>query len=340
MAKKLPAAIGIDLGRYAHKAVLLHRRGAQLELTHYAVREIERPATDAESLTRDLKSLLAALGASAKAIGVATSSDDAILRIISQPETPREMLRSAIRLNGQTLLNQDVKDYVLDCALIPAVTETEPGRRKYLVGGLRRSTVDTLHEVFSKERLPLQGIQLAPVSTLNAFEFANPKTFGTDAFLLVDIGHDASVISVGIKKELILVRVLEYGGRALVEALARGGATEGIRAIDALEDGDEDLAETARISLSAITREITSSIGYFEGRREESVSRVFVSGGTAGSRAVLQIMAEELRMPCLAWNPLEGCQIGLPDERATDFAKDLVNLHAACGAAIELLADS
>ena len=248
------------------------------------------------------------------------------------------VLRNAMRLNGHVLLNQDVRDFVIDCALIPSAGEQDPSKRKYLVGGIRRPTVNFFYSALERERAKLSVLQLAPVCTFNAFEYAYPNAFEHDAFMLVDIWHLSSTIAVGVKKELILVRVLDYGGAELMEALlGTGMVSDRSAALQALDDCDDDITESARVSLAALTREISSSIGFFEGRREENIGRVFVSGGAAGSRAVLQIMAEELHMPCMAWNPLERCEVSLPDERKADLAMDVVNLHAACGAAIEFL---
>lgn len=338
MAKIPNAVIGVDLGRHAFKAVAMQRKaGGKLVLSHYGIRETVEPLDSAAAIQKEVRALLHAMGASAKHMVVAVSSADALVRIIEQPETPTQILRTAVRLNGQTLLNQDVRDYTLDCAQIPHSGPERPERCRYLVGGLPKNKVADLHEALGKERAALRAIQLAPVCTFNAFEYALPAVFENEAFMLVDIGHASSTIAVGAKKELVLVRVLEYGGSALVETLINAGAGGRREALALLEEGDDDALETARVSLSALTREVGSSIGFFEGRREESIGRIFVSGGAAGSRSVLQIMAEELHMPCMAWNPLERCELAISDTRRNDLGFDVVNLHAACGAAIEFL---
>ena len=61
------------------------------------------------------------------------------------------------------------------------------------------------------------------------------------------------------------------------------------------------------------------------------------SGGPARSKVVLQILEEELHMPCEAWNPFESCDVALPANRRESFAAYMVNLNVACGAAADLL---
>src|SRR5205085_12547273 len=120
-----------------------------------------------------------------------------LLRIIEQPNTPIDLLRNALRLNGLVVLNQECKDFVLDCALLvpetsngaaasnaanqSAATQTAVGlQTKYLVGGLLRPTVKKIFEACHKSRTPADILQLAPVCSFNAFEFAYPETFSSE----------------------------------------------------------------------------------------------------------------------------------------------------------------
>ncbi len=343
MAKLPSSAIGIDLGRYSFKAVHLSRKGGnRFVLENYGMRPIDAAIDSPEGLAHQLKSLLKEVGG-AKACAVAVSSSDSILRIIEQPETPTELLRDALRLNGMSLLNQDVRDFVLDCALLPNADANggQPasgGPRKYLVGGLPREQVTQLDEAFQKIHLNVSALELVPVCSLNALEFAEPDVFNNQAFMLVDIGHFGSTVTVGVKREVILGRAIEFGGHYLLETLvSHGGKENAAQALLALEQGDEMMTEVARLALAALTREISGSIGFFEARREENIARIFVSGGPACSKALLAILNEELHIACEIWDPFKTCQIALSAERKASLPRDATNLHVACGAAAELL---
>src|SRR4051812_24040802 len=195
MAKAPTSVIGLDLGRYSLKAVLLQqRKSGSYALTHYGSHVPDAPPTDSASLGKQIKAVLRDLGGSAKHCVVSVSSPDALIRIIEQPETPPHILRDALRLNGMTLLNQDVKSYVLDCDFIgPVSTEGEGNgaapRMKYLVGGLPRTEVQHVADAMKEASLSPGGMQLAPVCIFNAFEVAHPEKFTNEAFFLVDIGH-------------------------------------------------------------------------------------------------------------------------------------------------------
>ena len=96
------------------------------------------------------------------------------------------------------------------------------------------------------------------------------------------------------------------------------------------------MVENPRMALVSLTREIGSSIGFFEGRRDQTIGKVWVSGGLAKSRTVLRVLAEELQMPCLAWNAADRCEINVGGSRKERYDQESLDLGVACGAATEL----
>jgi Tfp pilus assembly PilM family ATPase len=342
MPKAPTSAIGLDIGRYSLKSVLIQRKGSdRYLLTHYASHPLTEPLDSAEALGRQLKAVLKQMGGSAKAHGVAVSSPESLIRIIEQPETPPDILRDALRLNGMALLNQDTKEFVLDCDEIPkSQSNLEPdqnGRKRYLVGGLPRTQVSMLQEALEAQVGFVDALQLAPICALNAFEFAYPEVYNTQAFFLVDIGHINSTVMVGVKRELVLVRTIDFGGKALVEALTGLSGEDRDLVFRALDEEDEVMVEYTRVALNALIREIQSSIGFLEHRHEETISKIFVSGGATKSKTLLKVLGEELSLPCESWSAIAKCESTLPANRADALAHDALDLNVACGAATEIL---
>ena len=265
------------------------------------------------------------------------------------------LLRNALRLNGPAVLNQECKDFVLD--VTPANfrsrgPQAEDGdgadasvqtavatatKTRYLVGGMLRSNVKNLVEALGKARVTADLVQLAPACSFNAFEFAYPEIFANDAFLLLDMGHAQSTVLIGSKSELVLVRSIAYGGKALAQALTADGAIEAQAAWSMVQEADAGMAEICRASLSRLATEVRNSIGFFEGQREESINRIFVSGGLARLETVLQNLSDELSLPCEIWDPLETCEVALPANKRQALPQEFVSLNVACGAAFEYL---
>jgi Tfp pilus assembly PilM family ATPase len=355
MARRGNSVFGIDLGKHIFKGVLLQRKGDErFVLTSYASREVPEELNTPEQLAQQLKLLFKDLGGSAKGCAIAVSDPGSLLRIIEQPNTPIDLLRNALRLNGLAVLNQECKDFVLDCA--PVVADGTNGHRangsegtegamaqngvektKYLVGGMLRPTVKQISEACSKTRVAADILQLAPVCSFNAFEFAYPETFAKDAFLLLDMGHLQSTVLIGSKKELVLVRSIDYGGKALLQALTADGALDAGAARVMIQEGDAGMTDICRASLARLATEVRNSIGFFEGQHEQNIHRIFVSGGLARTETILQSLSDELGLPCEIWDPLETCEVALPPEKRQALPDEFVSLNVACGAAFEYL---
>lgn len=345
MAKAPNSVIGVDIGRYSLKSVLIQRRKDRLVVTNYGSHIPAEPARDADELGRQLKALFKDMGGSAKSCAVSVSSPDALIRIIEQPETPTHILRDALRLNGMALLNQDVKSFVLDCDLIPSqpanggsAPSPGPARLKYLVGGVPRVEIEKVSAaVTAAASSDIAGLQLSPISAYNAFEFARPDVFNERPFFLVDIGHACSTMMVGMRRELLLVRSIDFGGGALLEALCGLSGDTRDAVISALDQDDEVMVEYTRVTMNTLTREISSSIGFIEHHHDATIDRVFVSGGPANSKVFLKLMGEELGMQCEAWSAAEKCDIELSGQRREAFDRESLDLNVACGAATQVL---
>jgi len=354
MAKRADSVVGIDLGKHVLKGVALRRKNdSRFILTSFASRPVPEEFASAEDLSRELKQLLRELGGSVKACAFAVSDPSTILRIIEQPDTPVDLLRNALRLNGLAVLNQECKDFVLDVApvagpaSVESTTEKSSGgsktavqsavvtQTKYLVGGIMRAQVKQIVGAANKIRLSAEVLQLAPVCSFNAFEFAYPEIFANEAFLLLDMGHLQSTVLIGSKGELVLVRSIDYGGKALMHALTAEDALDADAAWLMIQQGDEGMTEICRGSLARLGMEVRNSIGFFEGQREEGINRIFVSGGLARAETVLQALSDELSLPCEIWDPLETCEVALPAAKRQTLPNEFVSLNVACGAAFE-----
>ena len=200
-----------------------------------------------------------------------------------------------------------------------------------------RPTVKQISDAMSKARVSADILQLAPICSFNAFEFAYPQVYANDTFLLLDMGHLQSTVLIGSKKELVLVRSIDYGGKSLTQALMADGALAASAARVMMKQGDPGMAEICRSSLTRLAMEVRNSIGFFEGQHEESIHRIFVSGGLARTETILQTLSDELGLPCEIWDPLETCEVALPAAKRQALPSEFVSLNVACGAAFEYL---
>src|SRR5207253_497226 len=144
---------------------------------------------------------------------------------------------------------------------------------------------------------------------------------------VLDTGHLQSTVLIGSRSELVLVRSIDYGGKALMQALTAEDALDADAAWLMIQQGDEGMTEICRGSLARLGTEVRNSIGFFEGQREEGINRIFVSGGLARAEAVLQALSDELSLPCEIWDPLETCEVALPAAKRQTLPNEFVSLN-------------
>src|SRR5439155_4280903 len=110
------------------KGVTLKRKSdSRIVLTSFASHEVPEEFATPDDLAQHIKLLLKELGGSAKGCALAVSDPSILLRIIEQPDTPVDLLRNALRLNGLAVLNQECKDFVLDVAPVTASAPNATG---------------------------------------------------------------------------------------------------------------------------------------------------------------------------------------------------------------------
>jgi len=342
MAKAPASSLGIDMGGHTWKAVHLQRRsGGRVAVSGFATRVVDATQLGADQVAHHLKLLVQEVGASPKIASACFGGEGTLLRIIEQPPTPLDVLRGALRFSAQALLHQDCSQHIMDCDAIPGLGNVSaPGalpQHRYLVGGAPRARVQEISDAFDKSKLLLRRLQLSPVALFNAFEYTRPQVFREEPFVLLDLGHTSSTVVAGIRGGITLVRAIGYGGDVLVKDVTMDGAMDRESAMMLMREGDAGMAQAARESLSMVAREVRGSIGFSEGEWDQALGRVFVSGGAAHAEMVVQVLSDEVNLPCELWSPFERCESMLPAARQAAFEQTSWNLNVAFGAAIEML---
>jgi type IV pilus assembly protein PilM len=344
--KKRLQMIAVDLGTRTTKAVLLEQRGDVLALCRYAL--LDAPISDKkispELLADHLRSVTEALGGEVKYVTLAIGLDDAVVRQVELPQIPVDEMRMVLKNNTKSYLQQDLPGHVFDCYIFPP-RQTVPGRAeppknvgvpklKVLVAGAKQSLMDGFHNAIKNAGLIADHVVPGLIGPVNAFELAMPEIFANEAVALVDIGFKQTSICVLDCGELVLSRVVNIGGDKLTAGLAEAmninyAEAEGIKVGMAPEV--QSALETQMMPLG---RELRASLDFFEHQQDRPVSQVFVSGASAKSESILQMLHAELIVECKTWNPTRSLQLALPGQQAVEIDHVGPQLTVAVGAAL------
>lgn len=335
----------IDLGAFSTKAVHLQRRGEGFALLGFTIQPSPKaePAPTREVMAEHLRKVMQGLGGRTRQVVLAMDVGESLMRHAEMPLVPVSDMRTMLKLNPKSYLQQDLPDYVFDCVAQPskvAVAGPEPGKVpakcKVIVGGVRRQYLDELQAAARMAGVTLEMVVPNLIGPPNALELAQPAVFQKEVVALVDLGYRHSSINILQYGEMMLNRVVPLGGDKLTASLAdmmniTYAEAEGIKV-----GMPQDVESTLQPLLAPIGRELRASIDFYEHQQDVTVTQVLVSGAAARSEFMLQVLQAELMVPCKNWNPagVLELELALSAQRRMEFEQASADLAVAVGAAL------
>jgi len=341
--KKRAQMIAVDLGSRTTKAALFERRGEILALTRYALLDapIFEKKISPELLGDHLKSVAEALGNTTKYVIVAVGLDDAMVRQIELPQIPLDEMRQVLKVNHKNYLQQDLPNHVFDCYIIPPklgggekiAAGTAP-KLKVLAAAAKQQLVADFMQATQIAGLTAECMVPGLIGPMNTFEQALPEIYAKDTVALVDIGFRHTSVCVLDRGELALTRVVNIGGDQLTAGLAEAMSISYAEA-EGIKVGMAPEVEGAlQMQVIPLGREIRASLDFFEHQQDRPVAQVYVSGASARSEMILQMLHSELMLECKTWNPTGFLQLALPGQQAVEVDHIGSQLTVAIGAAL------
>src|SRR4051794_37798974 len=324
-SKKHDQIIAIDLGGRSTKAIHVQRKGDAFNLLRYAVMDapIYEKHLSVEVMAEHLKAIVRVLDAKTKSISLTVGVNESVLRHAELPQIPVEDMRLILKNNTKNYLQQDLPNHVFDCWVLPSTRgpgaeAPKPGmpqKHKVLVGGARKQFVDEIQAAAKEAGLVAEQLLPGLLGPVNAFELALPEAFSKEAVALIDIGFKSTSICLLNRGELVVNRVLAIGGDRLTSGLAEAMSISYAEAEGIKVGMPAEVQSALEPLLALLGRELRASIDFFEHQQDKSVSRVYVSGGSARSEFIVKGLEAELMASCVAWNPTTTLQLALPPQQ-------------------------
>jgi type IV pilus assembly protein PilM len=343
--KKRNQVLAVDMGGRTTKAVLIERRGDLLALTRYAMLDapIFEKKISSELLAGHLREIVQKMDANVKWTSLAVGLDDAILKQIELPQIPVDDMRLVLKNNPKAYLQQDLNGYAFDCHVfvpkIAAKVDPKAGvpKLKVLVAGAKQDLLNTYSASMLEAGLTPDHVLPGIIGPINAFEASMPESFEKDTVALVDVGFKHSSICILDRGELVLIRVVNIGGDRVTAGLAEAmnisyAEAEGIKV-----GMSSEVQAAIEMQVQPLGRELRASLDFFEHQQDRPVQQVYVSGGSAQSELILQILHSEMLVDCKTWNPAQFLQLALPGQQAVEMEHIGPQLTVAIGAALASL---
>ncbi len=315
--------IGLDIGSSAIKLLQLASSKKGYALEKFGIKTIDPElivdgaVMDAGRVVDAVKELLREQAVKAKDVVISVSGHSVIVKKINLPPMTEDELEESIKWEAEQYIPFDVNDVNLDFHILP-----NPD-----VGGEGKDTMAVVLVAVKKDRLSeytslVMEAGLNPVVVdVDAFTLENVygigyEPSGSEVSALVNIG--ASVMSIHIVKggNFSFTRDISTGGNKYTEMIQRD-LNVGYEAAERAKRGEsvkgvapEALAEVINTMNGELAAEIGRSFDYFRSTStQETIDRVFLSGGTAKIAGLAPFMSERLGVPVEMLDPFRHIEV-------------------------------
>jgi type IV pilus assembly protein PilM len=336
MFRRTKAAVGLDIGSSAIKAIELKLSGRAYRVTAFASEPLPRDAIvdgaiiDAGVVADAIRRVFDAAGIKTREVAASLSGNAVIVKKISLPVMTEAELGESIYWEAEQYIPFDIQDVNLDYQI------TDPGTSPESKG-----TMDVLLVAAKKEKIAdytgaiTQAGRSPVVVDVDAFALQNAYevNYGADpnaVIVLVNAGASAVNINIVRGEFSLFTRDISIGGNAYTEAIQKelnlpfAGAEELKKGASA----DGVAFEEARPVLHAVNEnvllEIQKTFDFFKATAaSERIDKIVVSGGSSRVEGFCEMLAERFGATVEPFDPFkrvtfEPAKFGL--ESAADIA--------------------
>lgn len=327
---------GVDIGSYAIKAIKIKGAGASKTLSRVAYSRLDHIAIPEESskLSEILKNVFNANRIKAKKVVTVFSGGSLTLAHLFLPKMPKRDMKDAVRWEMRKHIAFPAEDLVCDYTTIGEVKRGEDFVNSVLVFGVRKRDIEQLIKIFEDALLEPSSIDVTPIAMLAAFNHNNVWEKGV-SYSMIDIGNSKSTVAIFKDKKLMFTREIPIGGKELTMIVMENLAcTEEVAEKEkircgVLQGSEKDTLITTAIFgvLERLAAEVNRSFDYYQAQfREESVSKLFLCGGTAKLKGIEDMFTHSLGVSCFVDDPLRNIKIESKKfelSRIKEFAPDM-----------------
>jgi type IV pilus assembly protein PilM len=271
-----------------------------------------------EALARLIADAMAEAGLSLRnlhGLTVGVSGPDVILKQIQLPLMDDTEVGPALRFEARKHLPFEIQNMVIDFQILArSVTER---RLDLLLAAVPQERLDRTTAPFRMLGVEVDIVDAAPLALANAlFRKVDPDQ---EAHILLDLGHSASHLILYQRSQPFFSRRMDFGGRTLTEAVARGMKVPFEEAEEWKVSAGSDrpgfrvdwsmpemgfMLDALRFQL---LEDVRRSLAFYRtiGSLPERLS-LWLSGGSARLPGLADRLQELLECPVRVFNPMES----------------------------------
>jgi len=339
--------VGLDIGSGALKLVQLKKTKKGYLLKKFCVFPIDPElivdgaVMDAGQVAVAIRELFEKEAVKIKNVALSVSGHSVIVKKINLPLMTEEELQESIKWEAEQFIPFDINDVNVDFHVLQTPeAQREEGQMQVLLVAVKKDKLMEYTNIVMEAGLnPVIG-------DVDAFALQNMYTENYDVragetIALVNIG--ASVMNINILKGGVFsfTRDISTGGKQYNEAIQREmdlsfEQSERVKCAEVIDGIDTTHVSDIVQRLNAeLISEVIRSFDYFKTTSpNESITRIFLSGGGAKLTGLVGLLSERSGIPVEILNPFNRIEIS-PNQFDADFISEM-SPQAAVGVGLAL----
>jgi type IV pilus assembly protein PilM len=329
------STVGLDIGSGLIKVAVIDHSKSQPELVRVAITplladaivegEIMDPGIVADAIT----SCLADAGVTTRDVVTAVGGRDVIIKKIQIERVKEQQARELMRWEAEQHVPFDMESVELDFQILDP--EGRGPEMSVLLVAAKRELVEAKVRVLADAGLNAVSVDVDAFALHNAFELNHPNAL-TGVVALVNIGHEVTNINIVEDGVPILTRDLPMGTRRFREDLQRErglGSEEAAALLQGFDRSEHlDAVLEQRGEEIAVGVERAAAFLASSSRSGTQVNVIYVCGGGSRAPGLIDVLANRLRLPVEAANPLANLVVrdGAFESLVTDEVAPLLML--------------
>jgi len=327
--------VGLDIGSGLIKVAVIDHSKPQPELVRVAITPlladaiVEGEIMDPGIVADAIISCLQQAGVVTKDVVTAVGGRDVIIKKIQIERVKEAQARELMRWEAEQHVPFDMESVELDFQILDP--DGSAAEMSVLLVAAKRELVDAKIRVLSDAGLNAVAVDVDAFALHNAFELNHPEAMsGTVA--LVNIGHEVTNVNIVEDGVPILTRDLPTGTRRMREDLQRErglGSDEAAALLQGFDRSEHiDAVLETRGEEIAVGVERAAAFLASSSRSGGGLTGVFLCGGGSRVPGLIDVLADRLRLPVVAANPLANLVIrdGAFESLVTDEVAPLLML--------------
>jgi len=319
--------LGLDLGSHSIKAARLSRKKGKYYLRKFGHVNIpvntvvDGSIMNTYEMNDAIKTLLAKEHLKDRYCSISISGHGIISRIINIPRVSDSDFSNALRIEAETHVPHDISEIFYDGIRTNVVEEN---KERVILIAARQDLVEDFIQVVYEANVKPMSVEIDSSALANIFEVNYPEE-KERTIAILNIGASKINVVVVSKGVLSFFRSVATGGNHITEEISKR-LKVGFQQAESLKSGDEssddsilphEVETVVRDAAKSMVADVNRVFDYYSNLSpDDSISKVFVTGGTTKSHTFLSVLKSELDMPIEKLNPFK--ELAVPGQLFTE----------------------